>query len=353
MPAFAATGVVVRMHRAQQQQLASYWADVAETRMEAGRPLDAAEAYRTALSYSREDAGYQLRLARALVEADRLAEARAYLVTLANRDPSHGPVNLELARLAVRSDDPQRAVQHYHRAVDGYWQGEVAEQRRSARLELASYLLRRGDRAAAIAELMALAANLPSNPDLYTRAAGELARAGAHAQALELLGRALDLDARHPGALLGAGRSSFAMADYQDARRYLTRYRRAVADASLDPDARVLLDALAHLDQVNVDEPRLTTAQRATRAVRALGLAAERLSCVPGGAGPLAVSVETARAGATVRALRRDPDQIDAVFRLALDAALYAADRCGPPEGPQLALLTLAQQSRVDDERRR
>lgn len=353
VPAFGATGVVVRMHREHQERLAVYWAERAETRLKAGRPLEAAQAYRTALSYAREDADYQLRLARALVKADRRAEARSYLVALVNRDPSHGAVNLELARLSARQGEHASAVQHYHRAIDGYWENDAPGERRAARLELASYLLRRGEGAAAVAELMGLAADLPPDAGLYSRVAGELTRAGAHPQALDLYRRALDIDPEHAAALLGAGRSTFALGDYQAARRYLTRYRRTVAQGAVEGDARVLLEALAYLGEVNVREPRLTTAQRAARAIRALTLASNRLACVPSGAAELSARVEQARAEATLSTLRRDPDRIEAVFELALEAALFAANRCAAPEGPDLALLTLAQQARVDDDRRR
>jgi tetratricopeptide (TPR) repeat protein len=357
VPAFAATGVVVRLHRDQRQRLASDWVRTAEEQLGAGRPLEAAEAYRTALSYSRENPVYQLRLARALVSADRLPEARAYLVNLANRDPSQGAVNLELARVAARQDEHQTAVLHYRRAIDGYWADDATGQRRSARVELSSFLLQHGDRAAAVAELMALAADLPADAAQYTRTAQELAAAGAHIQALELFRRALEIDTRYAPAMLGAGRSAFAVADYPTARRYLVRYERTADGA--DEESGALLETLEYLSQVNAREPRLSIAERAQRASRAFEIASKRFACMtrpdeehvrPYGylsdaeAG-LARRMEATGKNANVRYLRRNPDDIDLVFELALEAARAAARRCGPPTGADLALLTLAQQT--------
>jgi tetratricopeptide (TPR) repeat protein len=339
VPAFGATGVVVRLHRAHQQALAAEWAQRAEDELAQGRPLEAAQAYRTALSYSRENTAFQLRLAQALARADRLREARAYLVTLATRDPSHGAVNLELARLAAREGEHATAVQHYHRAIDGYWAEAAAERRREARIELARYLVAEGDRPAAVAELMALAANLPADASLYTRAARALADAGAHAQALELFRRALEIDPRHAPALLGAGRAAFALADYRTARRYLGRYERADGRAE---DAAPLLQALAHLSEVNAREPRLTIAQRAHRAARAFSLASARAACMPE---PMAARLEEARPIGGAAYLRRNPDSIDEVFELALEGARAAARSCAAPAGADLALLTLAEQA--------
>ena len=370
VPAFAATGVVVRLHRGQRQRLASDWVRTAEEHLGAKRPLEAAEAYRTALSYSRENPVYQLRLARALVSADRLPEARAYLVNLANRDPSQGAVNLELARVAARQDEHQTAVQHYRRAIDGYWADDATGQRRSARVELSSFLLQHGDRAAAVAELMALAADLPADAAQYTRTAQELAAAGAHIQALELFRRALEIDTRHAPAMLGAGRSAFAVADYPTAQRYLVRYERTADGA--DEESGALLETLEYLSQVNAREPRLSIAERAQRASRAFEIASKRFACMTsqgtrGASGRtevrpydkqvrpygylsdaeagLARRMEATGKNANVRYLRRNPDDIDLVFELALEAARAAARRCGPPTGADLALLTLAQQT--------
>jgi thioredoxin-like negative regulator of GroEL len=357
VPAFTATGVVVRLHRDQRQRLASDWVRTAEAHLGAGRPLEAAEAYRTALSYSRENPVYQLRLARALVSADRLPEARAYLVNLANRDPSQGAVNLELARVAARQDEHQTAVQHYRRAIDGYWADDATGQRRSARVELSSFLLQHGDRAAAVAELMALAADLPADAAQYTRTAQELAAAGAHVQALELFRRALEIDTRYAPAMLGAGRSAFALADYPTAQRYLVGYERTADGA--DEESGALLETLEYLSQVNAREARLSIAERAQRASRAFEIASQRFACMtrpddkqvrPYGylsdaeAG-LARRMEATGKNANIRHLRRNPDDIDLVFELALEAARAAARRCGPPTGADLALLTLAQQT--------
>ena len=164
VPAFAGVNGLVAATRARRQQLAAEWAARGARDAAEGRALSAADDYRIAQEYARDRGQYRLQLAQALIDAGRLLEARAQLLTLWSETPGDGVVNLELGRLAARDGDASDAVRFYHGAIDGAWDAGAADARRTARLELARFLTAQGDRAAAQAELIVLSSDPPRNP---------------------------------------------------------------------------------------------------------------------------------------------------------------------------------------------
>jgi tetratricopeptide (TPR) repeat protein len=351
-PALGITHVVVRAYRAHEHHLSEEWAVRAEERLEAGRPAEAAQAFRTALHYRREDERLQLRLAQALAAADRRTEARSYLEALWRRDPSDGLVNLELARLALRAGDEVQAEEHYRRALEGYWAVDGGERRRDVRVELADYLLARDRADAARAELVALAATLPESPDLYVDVGERLFAAGAYRTARDLFERALRLEPGNLQARAGAARASFETGDFQAARVHLVRLRR---DASpIDAHLQALLALTSDVMAIDPDRPRLSTAERARRVSEIVRLTMARAEACRAAARDEAPDARTegldllmARLGEAApdpspRTLQRDPDAIADVADLAFDLARAAADVCGLPSDRDLAVLTLA-----------
>ena len=138
---FVITTFAVKAYRAKERALAQQWYVSGERELAAGRAEAALEDFRSALVYSRDDSHIELQLAHALAAAGHLPEARAYLLSLWEREPGNGTVNLELARLAAHSGSVPEAVQYYHDAIYGQWDDDPAGHRRRARLELAEFLL--------------------------------------------------------------------------------------------------------------------------------------------------------------------------------------------------------------------
>src|ERR1700760_1241628 len=87
--AFAFTQYVVNRHRATEASLAERWFHRGDEAMQVNLPVLAANDYRTALSYDRENQQYRLRLAEALFAANRLAEARSHLLSLWDEEPAN------------------------------------------------------------------------------------------------------------------------------------------------------------------------------------------------------------------------------------------------------------------------
>ncbi len=100
---FVITGFTVKVYHEVEKGYAQEWYTRGEEDLRAGRAEAAQADFRTALSYSHDDAQYQLRLAQALMATghsrEKGTEARNYLLNMLEHEPGNGTVNLELARL--------------------------------------------------------------------------------------------------------------------------------------------------------------------------------------------------------------------------------------------------------------
>lgn len=353
---FVATSFLTRRFRVEEARLAETWSRRGESALASGRPTEAAEALRTALVYARGNPRYRLKLAEALKAVDRPAEARAHLESLWEEEPGDGPVNLELARLAVRLGMPEEAERYFHNAIFGLWTDHAEARRRESRLELVEFLLDRGSLHSAQAELISLADEVPADADLHARVGGLFLRAGDADRALAEYRKALALDPRTRGALLGAGEAALRSGGYALAERYLREAHRQAPD---DPRAS---DFLATTRDVMERDPTvrgLSARERGGRTLEALSTARKRLEgCLAGGEGgkapaipsadlrDLAARLDALRPRASPALLARDPDLQSQVMDEVYTAELRAAETCGLPKGADLSLLLLARRDR-------
>jgi CIC family chloride channel protein len=198
---------------------------------ESGRYEDAVSKFRSALSISHSEE-IRLALARALTAAGHLEEAEIAFDSLLRARPNSGPVNLGMARLAVKRDNPQQAVRDYHRAIYGAWQGSSAEGRFQARKELIDILTRLNESEQARAELMAWKTEAPSDPGPYA----------------------------------GLGEANLTSGDFAGAQR---AFREAVRLAPSNPDYR---ERLQLVDDIVAMDPSLRGLSSAERIRRSLAL---------------------------------------------------------------------------------
>src|SRR5579862_1840308 len=149
-----------------------------------GNPEAALGDFRAALTYDHNNFQYQLSLARALRDTGRTAEAETYLISLWERSPQEGLVNLALGRLYAREQLFDKAIQYYHNAIYGVWASDADARRRDAQFELIEFLLQHKDYPQAQAELITMAPELPAVPALHLRVADLFARAQDYEHAL-------------------------------------------------------------------------------------------------------------------------------------------------------------------------
>lgn len=219
--AFAGVTRFVDRFGEQQKALARHLYERAVAEQQAGKPDLAVEHFRDALVYSPNNFDYQLQLARALRDTGRTQEAEAYLVSLWERSPQNGAVNLALARLAARQELLDRALQYYHNAIYGVWSSNADQNRLQVWFELIAFLLQQNARPQAQAELITLAAELPPQADLRLRVADLFTRTQDYDHALAEYRQVLKLEHGNGKALAGAGEAAFNLRQYRLAEHYL------------------------------------------------------------------------------------------------------------------------------------
>jgi tetratricopeptide (TPR) repeat protein len=354
---FVITGFIVRMYHDIEKGFAEEWYTHGEEDLRAGRADAAVADFHTALSYSSDNAQYQLQLAQALMAAGPSrgadSEARTYLLNLLEHEPGNGIVNLDLARLAARDHVVSDALRFYHAAIYGAWPGDQVTKRREARLELVELLLHIDQTDAARAELIGMAPGLPADPDMQTKVGNLLLQVKGYDDALKLFLQALLLKPRSAPALSGAGECYFQSGDYAQAERYLTRAVQADPQLERAATMRDTAHAVLNLDPFN---RRLANMERGRRAALDFASALTRLqNCAAQkgidlkaeGEDPLQELYAQAtplQSRAQQLYLSRDSELLSQVMDSAFEIEEASAHACGEPQGSDLALLLIARQ---------
>jgi len=218
---FLGVGRLVSRFQEQQKALARHLYQRGFAEQQTGKLDLAVQHFRAALGYDPDNFQYQLSLARSLRDSGRTDEAEAYLISLWERSPQNGAVNLALGRLAVRQARIDKIIQYYHNAIYGVWDSDAERNRLNAWFELVGVLLRLNARAQAQAELIALSVNLPPKPELLMPAADLFAQAQDYDHALGEYRRVLQIDHTNANAAAGAAEMAFKLGRYRTADRYL------------------------------------------------------------------------------------------------------------------------------------
>jgi tetratricopeptide (TPR) repeat protein len=314
------------------------WFERGEAFLADDRTTEAIDAMRRAVAGDRLNPAYILALSGALIDgsedapeeaAERLRdEARQLLTSLRQRQPDDAAVNLSLARLAVSRGDPVEAVRYYNHAMYGLEPDDPQFDRYRIRVELTSFLLADGDRTAALAELFALAREVPNELPARLEIADLFLAAGEPGEALTQYSIAMAIDQTSEPAAVGAGRASFALADFRQAQQQLEW---AVGLGVDDEEVTGLLQTTRLVRMVDPLARGLATSERVRRLRVGLDWAAARLeTCAvvpaprPGGEGtvappddPLVIELRTFgdQPAATLREANTLTDGIDLIVR--------------------------------------
>jgi len=237
-------------------------------------PEVALQHFRTALSYSPDNFQYELSLARTLRDTGRTDEAETYLISLWERAPQNGAVNLALGRLAVRESRIDKVIQYYHNAIYGVWDSDPEQKRLDAWFELAEVLLRLNARPQAQAELIALSVNLPPKPESLLHLADFFFQTQDYDHALSEYGRVLQLDRTNPEAVTGAAQAAFKLARYRTAEHYLETASKVNAN---NPQITQMLTISKLILEQDPFSRGLSPQERSHRIRTVLGQAGERL----------------------------------------------------------------------------
>ncbi|MDE3201108.1 MAG: hypothetical protein KGN79_09315 [Acidobacteriota bacterium] len=346
---FAFVTGLSRIYFAQQQALAVRWSERGTANLKDHNYVPAVDELRAALRYSRDNQGYQLSLAEALIGLDRTSEAEAYLVNLWEEQPENGRVNLDLARVAVQEGLTRRALRYYHNAIYANWpEGDQVAQIRDARIELIQYLLRIKSTAQAQSELISLQVYL-GDDTAYQKLLGDMfSQTGDYDHALSAYRLSLSAKPRDAATLAGAGNAAFQLGRYELATRYLRQNLALDSSNKNSRDQLHMADLVLRMDPFRAQIP---TADRYKAVVNAFQIASKRLDACPVAASyasstdpkkDLSQEWSDLERKVTPAGLRRDPDLANTTMDLVFTIERQANIWCGSPSDTDRALLLIA-----------
>lgn len=346
---FFAVALLSKTYTAQSQARASQWYSQGIADLQAGRTERAADDFRVALSYWRDNYGYEVSLAESLLALNRTEEAKAYLTTLWQLQPENGTVNLELARLYAKAGEVNDALRFYHNAIYAIWESNPETQQRSARIELTEFLLDRKSLAQAESELIVLSGNLHADASLHAKVGDLFMKVPDYARALVQYQESLRLKPRAAEVTAHAGRAAFEVARYSLAIHYLelalASNPRDIASAGLLQTAKMVRE----MDPNSVPATKFIpvvlqdfrdAGHRLAACIAQVGAGSSSSTALP----QLNSSWTVMDRGLTARRLDKDPELADSALDLVFNIETKTNDVCGQPSGADLALLLIAQQ---------
>lgn len=343
---FVVTLILFRSFQEHRTDLAKRWSDRGLAALQANKPDKAITFYRTALSYAAGERSYELMLAEALAQANRIEEAYNYFLGLREERPGDGSINLQLARLATKKRDVQGSINFYRSSIYGNWEGDGGKRRREVRLELARYLIEQQQLGPAKTELLIAGGNAPDDPELDITLANLLEQTGASSEALDLYQKALVHQPDNQDALRGAGKLAYDRGDYATALALLERGARQQPE---NEENTALLAKARRIVQLKPDE-MLPARERTERILVARAIAKERWNTCILQADLSQNPLESLRprwadknATADRSALLHDSDKQKAALQLIYDTEIQTNSYCAAPTGDDALLLLLAQ----------
>ena len=360
------TWLIFQSYSQHQSDAAARWKRRGDQALKNHNAMAAVYDLRTTLGYGQDDPGTEIELAEALAQVGTprsLQEATVYLNTMWEKEPGNGNINLQLARVLARQGQRAAALEHYHAAIYGVWEGNGAVQGREARLELVRYLIQQKRFGDARDELLIAAGNDKTTPTLM-EVARLMAEAHEPADALRFYREAAGRQPVEAQALEGAGQMAFLLSKYTLARSYLDRALKSSNAAHPLMDRALAEKNLQIANAVVAIYPseELPQRERLRRVVRAYEVARKRYTaCANGNAGQsnapqngstqiqnndqmtaLANRWQSAKPRLTVAALADDAQLEKATTQLVYDTEQITLQVCGEPTGVDAALLRIA-----------
>lgn len=326
---FVFTGALAKMYRDERMHRAENHYRTGQELAHEGRPGQAVEEYRAALTYSHDDNRYQLALALSLMDLGRLDEAQSHLLELHENDPNDALTDFMLARIAARKGRTDDAVTDYHQAIYGLWPDDPAKNRLQARFELIDLLVGSGQTQQARSEIEALADEAPNDTATENRIGDLLLRYGSPQRASEMYQRVLAKEPRNADAAYGAAESAFAQGNYATAANW---YRRTLRVDPANASARQNFEETSEiisLDPMLVD---LSASQRFDRSRTLVEKAVESLRACAANSTDSTVQTLISSADEFLQTkLRHREGDTPKAIALAEDIWHARKQACGPP----------------------
>jgi tetratricopeptide (TPR) repeat protein len=349
---FVFTAFVSRMYHKKVHTMADDWFASGDERYQAKDYKAALTDYQNALVYSPNNPKFQFHLAEAFAANGQYDQARPYLLTLLSDSPGSGPVNLQLARIAVRDNSLADALRYYQGAIYGEWADDSLVTRWDIRREFCDYLITKGAINQATPAVMDLLENTPTKDVAQMKEVGQLlleTRQWARAQ--QVYRSLLAANRFDEEAIAGAGRAAFELGEFAEA---VEDFNRLSPERLRQPDVAEAHEMAHRVLALSPYQSGISAEVRAQRAENALALAEARAQKCASQSGTslqetpprteLQIAYATSQAMALtwrLRDLQRFPDRLDAAMRTVFDLENAATSACGETSGDDQALWLL------------
>jgi tetratricopeptide (TPR) repeat protein len=246
------------------------------------------------------------------------------------------------------------------------WNSDPDANRSKARIELIEFLLKKNAPTQAESELMALTPSLPPDAGAHLQAAGLFEQAKDYASALAQYREVLRFEPQDTAALAGAGQAAYLSGNYVTAQHYLEDASRANPD---DIDSRHSLAMTELILRTNPFHSHISDAERNRRIATAFVQAEARLTecaeqtnldlnAAPANAATPPSAALSANASplsalqSRWTAVKPDLERLrspaesalpDTIMDVVFQIEQQTAATCGPPQGPDLALLLISE----------
>jgi len=319
---------LARTENIEMQTEARHDAEAARRALAQGRAEDAVSLFRKAHALDRENSGYALELAQALMAAGKLSEAQSILSDNLENSPNDGQANLLEARLMVRQGKIDQASAYYHRAIYGIWPENPVRHRVEVRLELANLLASHHASQELLAELLPLETEAQNDLSVRKQVARLYLVADAPDRA-DAAYRALIRDDSDDGDNdAGLGEAALALGNYRAAQ---VAFQNAIHHGA---QVQNRLDLAAQMADLDPTPRRLSAMEKFTRSARILLLARDALaSCASSDRAKPLLEDADAALGQKIRGDATN-ETAEKFLALAQDIWQLRVDTCAVPSTP-------------------
>jgi tetratricopeptide (TPR) repeat protein len=267
-------------YRSARSQRAEEYYKTGNELLQQDRDDEAVQQFRDALSAAPGNEQYRLALGLALAKGGHPEEASAYLRALLKRDPENALANLGEARIAAAQGKTADAVKFYHRAIDGSWPAGQEQNRMQARFELASLLVKTGQKTQAVAELLAAVGSVAHDAAMKNKIGRMLLSYGTTREAADVFRDVIKADDQNADAYAGLGAAELVLENYEEAR---DAFQKALQLNPSDAAARQQLDLSKRVLALDPNARGLRAAERYERGKELLQAEVIRFDhCQPG-----------------------------------------------------------------------
>lgn len=325
---------LARMERVELQNEARNDAEQGANALAAGHAAEAVDLLRKAHAIERDDSGYSLQLAQALIAAGKLDEAATLLSDSLEEAPNNGQANLLEARLMVRRGKLEEARSYYHRAIYGIWAENPEMHRIRVRLELAHLLASIRSTQELLAELIPLDAEAQHDLAVRREVAHLYIAAGSPIRAVAAYHSLIRDDPDDGENYAGLGEAELALGNYRASQ---TAFENAIRQGT---DVQARLDLATRVADFDPTPRNLSASEKFTRSNQILALARDTLAhCTTSDAAQKLIDSADAQTAAKIRGAITN-EMAEERLALAQTIWQFRSDACASaPQEESLALI--------------